>query len=108
VTTTHYDDRGREIEYHALAKKGFLSSIAVDNRTTFSYDEHGNQTEMITNDADGTLISRTTSVFVYDSHGNWIKKTETALNNTWKTEPFPVTLEIVREFRRTITYFPDK
>jgi len=108
VTTTSYDDQGREVEDHTTAKEGLPLSKAIDTHTLFSYDEHGNLTDQITNGADGSLIARTTNVFVYDSHGNWVNKTETVLNNTWKTEPFPAAFETVRQFHRIITYFPEK
>jgi hypothetical protein len=31
---------------------------------------------MITTGLDGALIRRTTNVFVFDGHGNWIEKTD--------------------------------
>jgi len=108
VTTTIYDDQGREIESHTVAEKGFGSPRALDDRTLFSYDEHGNLTKMVTSGPDGSLIAETTSVFDYDNHGNWVTKTETVLNNTWKTEPFPAAFETIRQFHRAISYFPDK
>jgi hypothetical protein len=63
---------------------------------------------MVTSGPDGSLIAETTSVFNYDNHGNWVTKTETVLNNTWKTEPFPAAFETIRQFHRAISYFPDK
>src|SRR5262249_41270751 len=107
VTTTICDDQGREVEIHTIAKKDFLSPRAVDDRTLFSYDEHGNLTDMTTTGPDGSLIRRTTNAFVSDSHGNWIEKTEVELNNTWKTEPIPAAFETIRRFRRTISYFQE-
>ena len=107
VTTTICDDEGREVEIHTTAKQDFLSPRAVDDRTLFSYDEHGNITDMITTGPDASLIRRTTNAFVYDSHGNWIEKTEVELNNTWKTEPFPAAFETIHRFKRTISYFPE-
>jgi hypothetical protein len=63
VTTTVFDDQGREIESHTIAKQGFGSPRAVDNRTLFSYDGHGNLTEMTTSGPDGSLVQGTTNVF---------------------------------------------
>jgi hypothetical protein len=105
-TMSVYDDFGRVVEVRTLARKGFGSPRAVDDRSAFTYDGHGNLTEMVATGADGSLVARTTNLFEYDSHGNWIKKTETVLNNTWQTEPFPAAFETIREFRRTISYFP--
>src|SRR5882762_2645160 len=42
LTTTVYDETGREVELHTFAKQGFLSPRAVNDRTLFSYDGHGN------------------------------------------------------------------
>ena len=106
-TTSLYDDFGREVELHRFAQKGFGSPRAVDDRTAFSYDGHGNLTEMVTSGPDGSLVQRTTNAFEYDGHGNWIMKMETQLNNTWKTEPFPTAFETIRKFHRTIYYFPE-
>jgi hypothetical protein len=107
VTTTICDPQGREVEIHTVAKKGFLSPRAVDDRTLFTYDEHGNLKDMVTTGPDGSLTSRKTGLFVYDDHGNWIEKTEVELDNEWKTEPFPAAFETTRRFRRTISYFPE-
>jgi hypothetical protein len=107
VTTTICDDQGREIESHTIAKKGFGSPRAVDDRTLFSYDEHGNLTKMVTSGPDGSLVGRTTSIFEYDNHGNWVTKTETVLNNTWQTQPFLAAFETIRQFHRAISYFPE-
>ncbi len=106
-TTSLYDDFGRQIELHTFARKGFGSPRAVDDRTAFSYDGHGNLAEMITSGPAGSLVQRTTNVFEYDNHGNWIERTETQLNNTWQTDPFPAAFETIRKFHRTISYFPE-
>jgi hypothetical protein len=108
VTTTIFDDKGRAIEIHTIAKKGFGSPRAVDDRTLFSYSEHGNLTEMVTSGSDGSLVGGTTSVFEYDGHGNWVTKTETVLNNTWQTQPFSAAFETIRQFHRAISYFPEQ
>jgi hypothetical protein len=100
-------NRGLKVESHTVAKKDLLSPRAVDDRTLFSYDEHGNLTDMIATGAEGSLIRRTTNAFVYDSHGDWFEKTEVELNNTWKTEPFPAAFETIHRFKRTISYFPE-
>lgn len=108
VTVSTYNAEGKEIESHTTAKKGFGSPRAVDDRTSFSYDSHGNLTKMVTSGPDGSLVVETISVFDYDNHGNWVTKTETVLNNTWKTEPFPAAFETIRHFHRAISYFSDK
>jgi len=107
VTTTLCDEQGREVEVHTIAKKEFLSPRAVDDRTLFFYDEHGNLKSMVTSGPGGSLVAKTTNAFVYDGRRNWIEKTEVELNNTWKTEPFPAAFETIRQFRRVISYFPD-
>src|SRR5262249_45664057 len=102
-----YDNAGRLIEIHAVVPKGTSSSRAVDDRSLLSYDAHGSLTEIVTNGPDGSLIRQTKNVFVYDDHGNWIRKTETELNNVWQMEPFPAAFETIREFRRAMSYFPE-
>jgi len=108
VTTTVCDDQGREIESHTIGKEGLGLERAVDHRTLSSYDEHNNVTKMVTSGPDGSLIAETTRVFDYDSHGNWVTKTETVLNNTWQTQPFPAAFETIRQFHRSIAYFPEQ
>lgn len=108
VTTTIFDDKGREIESHTTAKEGIASERAVDERTLCSHDEYGNLTKMITRSPDGWVVCATTNEFEYDDHRNWVQKTETELNNTWKTQPFPAAFETIGRFRRVISYFPDK
>jgi antitoxin component YwqK of YwqJK toxin-antitoxin module len=108
VTIATFDAEGKEVESHTTAKKGFGSPRAVDDRTSFSYDSHGNLTKMLTIGPDGSLIGRTTNVFEYDYQGNWIKKTETVLNNTWQTEPSVAAFETITEYRRSITYFQNE
>jgi len=108
VTTTIYDDQGRETESHTIAKEGFGSPKPVDHHTVCTYDEHGNQTKILTSGPDESLIQETTNVFEYDNHGNWISKTETVLNNIWQEQPFPAAFETIRQFHRAISYFPDK
>ncbi|HMH79204.1 MAG TPA: hypothetical protein VK514_03220, partial [Candidatus Acidoferrum sp.] len=80
----------------------------VDHHTVCTYDEHGNQTKILTSGPDESLIQETTNVFEYDNHGNWISKTETVLNNIWQEQPFPAAFETIRQFHRAISYFPDK
>jgi hypothetical protein len=106
-TTYLYDNIGRVVEFHSLAQKGLGSPRAVDDRTVCSYDARGSLAEETTNGPDGSLVRRATNVFTYDDQGNWIRKTETKLDNVWQTEPFPAAYETIREFRRTISYFPD-
>jgi hypothetical protein len=107
-TTSLYDDFGREVEVYTFARKGLGSPRAVDDRTLFSYDDHGNLTKMATSGPDGSLVGRTTRVFEYDDHGNWVTKTETVLNNTWQTQPFPAAFETIRQFHRAISYYPEQ
>jgi antitoxin component YwqK of YwqJK toxin-antitoxin module len=107
VTTTLFNDQGREVEAHTIAKKGFLSPRAVDDRTLFFYDEYGNLKSMVTSGPGGSLVAKTTNAFVYDGRGNWIEKIEVELNNTWQTEPFPAAFETISQFRRIISYFPE-
>ena len=106
-TISIFDEQGKQIESHTTAKKGFLSPRAVDDRTVFSYDAHGAMTAMVTRGPDGSLVRETTNEFEYDSQGNWVKKKETVLTNTWRSEP-PVAFETVREYRRVINYFLEK
>lgn len=108
VTVATYDAEGKEIESHTTAKKGLGSSRAVDDRTFFSYDSHGNLTKMTTTAPDGSLIGETSNVFEYDGQGNWVKRVETVLDNAWQTDPFPAAFETITEYQRSITYFQNR
>jgi antitoxin component YwqK of YwqJK toxin-antitoxin module len=104
-TTTLLDEAGRELQIHTLAKKGAGSPRDFDDLTIFSYDGQGNMAEMVTKGPDGAMVHRISNVYRYDDLGNWIEKTETELDNTWKTEPFPAAFETVRIFHRNFSYF---
>jgi len=108
ATISIFDEQGKEIESHTTAKKGLDSPRVVDDRTLFSYDAHGNVTSMVTRGSDGSLIQEVTNEFEYDGKGNWVKKTETVLNNRWQSEPVPTAFETIREYRRVINYFPEE
>jgi hypothetical protein len=108
ATISIFDEQGKEIESHTTAEKAFGGPRAVDHRTFFSYDAHGNVVSMVTKGPDGSLIYETTNEFEYDGEGNWVKKKETVLNNTWQSEPFPAASETTREYRRVVNYFPEE
>jgi TonB family protein len=72
-------------------------------RETYKYDDKGNISEMTLMGADGSLISKETYKYDYDSLGNWVKMTSSVAvveNGRISFEPTEVT-------RRTIFYYLD-
>jgi hypothetical protein len=104
-TTTTFDETGREIESHLIAKKGLASPQEIDGRSAFVYDTHGNVTEETTRNPDGLVTRRRTVALEYDHYGNWIKKTESSVADVPHTEAWRLTLETVTVEHRRITYF---
>ncbi len=67
-----YDANGNRVEAAAFKQDGSLFY-----KTTWKYDEHGNQIEMNDYDSKNTLTNQSLRVIEYDKQGNWIKRTET-------------------------------
>ena len=95
-TVFTYDADGRRKEIIEFGRNGILKSKIVT-----SYEPNGNETE-ITYDANGAIEYKTTRTYVYDSWGNWIRKTERTLT---VKEPRS---DHTRITTRTIAYYPAK
>jgi YD repeat-containing protein len=106
MTTTTFDQLGRELEIRQVAPSGaWTTTRKINDVTRFIYDEHGNLFEVTTTGPDESLIHRTTNSYLYDERGNWIDSTEVELNQAWQTEPFHASFETIRRFTRKIDYF---
>jgi YD repeat-containing protein len=66
-----YDDHGSQTAWTVYQKDGTPVQV---RRKSLSYDEKGNITEAINFGRDNSVTSRETFTYVFDSHGNWIKK----------------------------------
>ena len=105
LNISRFDSDGRYLQISTVSPAGFLSSKGTDDVTTFEYDRHGNLIEMNTTASDGTLQQKATNAYRYDEKGNWIEQTHVELNQTWRTEPFPASFEMICRFTRKIDYF---
>jgi hypothetical protein len=65
-----YDDKGKVIEDSYI----FLADSTSDFKITRKYDDKGVHLESDTYKFDGSLKSKTTYRYDYDSTGNWIKQ----------------------------------
>jgi YD repeat-containing protein len=108
-TTYAYDETGRLLE-----RRTRMLDLSED-RTTFSYDEHGNPTEEITEDSSREIqideggsirpVKETSSkhhvhlAYTYDARGNWVERV------VWtRLEPNP-NFQRSNVERREITYY---
>lgn len=85
---------GRQIEVSTFYTGNLLVSKII-----FSFDEMSNQIEVARYNADGTLHSKSSYDYIFDSHGNWVKRTE--LNWAGTTDD-PEPTEVVY---RAVTYY---
>jgi TonB family protein len=80
-----------------------VAGAAPTGRETYKYDDKGNISEMTLMGADGSMVSRETYKYEYDSLGNWTKMTTSVAvveNGAIAFEPTEVT-------HRTISYYLD-
>lgn len=96
-----YDIKGAKIDnaYFLAAAGGTLTGKEV-----YKYDDKGNIVEMTLRNEDGTLLSKETYIYEFDSLGNWIKMVTAVVvveGGKMNFEPTEVTY-------RTISYFLDE
>ena len=99
LETAEYDLKGAKIRNQYFPVGG----SSPTGRETYKYDDKGNISEMTLMGADGSLISKETYKYDYDSLGNWIKMTSSVAvveNGRISFEPTEVT-------QRTIFYYLD-
>ncbi|HEY7532859.1 MAG TPA: hypothetical protein VH681_08805 [Nitrospiraceae bacterium] len=100
TTTYTYDHSGRLTE-----QRVYQPDQTLVNRTRYGYDERGNRIAEETNDTNNpSLIVKRTSLYEYDTNGNWIKRTarrSTALAGLDVPSAAPVTEVTERE----LTYY---
>jgi TonB family protein len=80
-----------------------VAGATLTGRETYKYDDKGNISEMTLMGADGSMVSRETYKYEYDSLGNWTKMTTSVAvveNGAIAFEPTEVT-------HRTISYYLD-
>lgn len=80
-----------------------VAGAAPTGREVYKYDEKGNISEMTLMGSDGSMVSKETYKYEYDSLGNWTKMTTSVAvveNGTIAFEPVEVTY-------RTISYYLD-
>ena len=94
-----YDLKGAKIQNQYFP----VSGSAATGRETYKYDDKGNISEMTLMGTDGSLISKESYKYDYDSLGNWVKMTSSVAvveNGRISFEPTEVT-------HRTIFYYLD-
>lgn len=99
LETSEYDLKGAKIQNQYFPVGGSTPT----GRETYKYDDKGNISEMTLMGADGSLISKETYNYDYDSLGNWVKMTSSVAvveNGRISFEPSEVTY-------RTIFYYLD-
>lgn len=80
-----------------------VSGAALTGREVYKYDDKGNISEMTLMGADGSMVSKETYKYEYDSLGNWTKMTTSVAvveNGAIAFEPTEITY-------RTISYYLD-
>jgi len=88
------DPRGNLVEV--------VQQSASDNiRCTYSYDDANRPTGQINYDSAGTILSKTTEEYRFDSHGNWIEKESIS----WDTKSEPAQKTVIGTTVRTINYY---
>jgi len=99
LETSEYDLKGAKIQNQYFP----VSGSTPTGRETYKYDDKGNISEMTLMGTDGSLISKETYNYDYDSLGNWVKMTSSVAvveNGRISFEPSEVTY-------RTIFYYLD-
>ncbi|HEV2905229.1 MAG TPA: hypothetical protein VGW32_09285, partial [Pyrinomonadaceae bacterium] len=99
LEAAEYDLRGAKTvnQYFPVA------GTAPTGREVYKYDEKGNISEMTLMGSDGSMVSKETYKYEYDSLGNWTRMTTSVAvveNGTIAFEPVEVTY-------RTISYYLD-
>jgi TonB family protein len=99
LETAEYDLKGAKTQNQYFPIEG----AALTGREVYKYDDKGNISEMTLVNADGSLVSKETYKYEYDSMGNWVKMTTSVAvvaNGHLDFEPTEVTY-------RTIFYYLD-
>jgi len=92
-----YDPKGRKIDTVAYPVEG----DSLTGKEQYLYDEKGNIIEMVVRDVDGSVLSKETYKYEFDSLGNWNKMTTSVAlyeNGNVSYEPTEVSY-------RTIAYY---
>ncbi|HEY4484766.1 MAG TPA: hypothetical protein VI702_00380 [Nitrospiria bacterium] len=90
------DEKGRMTESVIYKAEGSL-----DEKQVYTYHEDGYQIEKAVYNADGSLCMKETYAYVFDSAGNWVKKT----SQKWVSKEGKLSPELPYITKRTITYY---
>ena len=99
LETAEYDVKGAKTQNQYFP----IAGSALTGRETYKYDDKGNISEMTLLNADGSLLSKETYNYEFDSIGNWVKMTTSVAvveNQKIVFDPTEITY-------RTIFYYLD-
>lgn len=100
LETATYDNKGAKVDNaYFLAAGGTLTGKEV-----YKYDDKGNMVEMTLQNDDGSLQSKETYAYEFDSFGNWTKMTTSVA----VIEGGKVSFEPTEVTYRTISYYMDE
>jgi len=99
LETAEYDVNGAKIQNQYFP----IAGSSLTGREVYKYDDKGNISEMTLLNADGSLLSKETYKYEFDSVGNWVRMT-TALA---VVESGKVEFEPTEVTYRTIFYYLD-
>jgi periplasmic protein TonB len=100
LETTTYDNKGNKVDNaYFLAAGGTLTG-----KETYKYDDKGNMIEMTLLNEDGSLLSKESYSYEFDSVGNWVKMTTSVA----VIEGGKLTFEPSEVTYRTIAYYLDE
>jgi TonB family protein len=94
LETSEYDLKGTKTQNEYFP----ITGSTLTGREVYKYDEKGNISEMTLMSADGSLVSKETYKYEYDSFGNWIKMTTSVAvvgNSKIEFEPTEVTYRAI-------------
>jgi len=94
LETSEYDIKGTKTQNEYFP----IGGSTLTGREVYKYDEKGNISEMTLMNADGSLVSKESYKYEYDSFGNWIKMTTSVAvvgNNKVEFEPTEVTYRAI-------------
>ena len=100
LETAAYNIKGAKTENQYFPVAG----SSLTGKEVYKYDERGNISEMTLLNSDGTLLSKETYKYDYDSVGNWTRMTTSVA----VVEGGKVTFEPTEVTYRAITYYLDE
>ncbi len=96
-----YDLRGNKIEQFRNVKGKF------ESRSVWKYDDHDNCVDYTRHGADGSIKSKMSYTYEYDSKGNWVRMSLKRTLSAQPSKPVPQHPKPYRVYYQTIAYFDD-